>query len=518
MQETWYTFLANNLNALGVNLLVHIYLALSATLIAILIGMPLGIWIMSYPKLRGPVLSITSIFQTIPSLALLAFLVPFLGIGVKPTIVTLTVYALLPIVRNTFTGLSGVPPESIEAARGLGFTRWQRMRMVEIPLAIPIIVAGIRTATAMTVGITTIAAFIGAGGLGDFITQGLALNSTGLILLGAIPAALLALALDFIIANIETSLSRRQRQALKFKKTRLTIIFLIIFIILYLIVRFAIYPLCTNRKNTVVVGSKNFTEQYILSEMMADLITAKTNLRVTLKLNIGSTAILQAAMLKGDVDLYPEYTGTAYLVVLKRQKLLSAAQTYHIVKQQYEQRFNLTWLKPFGFSNAQTLAVRQDFAKRHHLTNLSELARISQRLLIAAPAEFLKRPDGLPGLRKIYGFTFKKILLMEPNLMYQAIANNDVEVIEVFTTDGRIVAYHLVPLQDNKYFYPPYYAAPVIRAATLKAHPEIATALAPAAGRIDQKTMQHLNYLVDVKKLSPAQVARNFLTQKGLLK
>ena len=173
MQETWHTFLANNLNALGVNLLVHIYLALSATLIAILIGMPLGIWIMSYPKLRGPVLSITSIFQTIPSLALLAFLVPFLGIGVKPTIVTLTVYALLPIVRNTFTGLSGVPPESIEAARGLGFTRWQRMRMVEIPLAIPIIVAGIRTATAMTVGITTIAAFIWVFGMAIIVMAGL---------------------------------------------------------------------------------------------------------------------------------------------------------------------------------------------------------------------------------------------------------------------------------------------------------------------------------------------------------
>ncbi|WP_423063020.1 glycine betaine ABC transporter substrate-binding protein [Candidiatus Paracoxiella cheracis] len=473
---------------------------------------------MSHPKLRSPILGITSIFQTIPSLALLAFLVPFLGIGIKPTIVTLTVYALLPIVRNTFTGLNAVPPESIEAARGLGFTRWQRMAMVEIPLAMPVIVAGIRTATAMTVGITTIAAFIGAGGLGVFITQGLSLDNSGLILLGAIPAALLALALDFIIANIETSLSHRQRQALKFKKTRLTIIIVIILIILYLAARFAIAPLFNHRKDTIIIGSKNFTEQYILSDMMADLITAKTNLNVKLKLNVGATAILQAALLKGNVDLYPEYTGTAYLTVLKYKKLLGAAKTYQIVKQQYQKRYNLIWLKPFGFSNSETLAVRQDFATRRGLTNLTQLAQISLQLTIAAPAEFLKRPDGFPGLKKAYGFNFKKILLLEPNLMYQAIKNNDVQVIEVFTTDGRIVAYHLFPLKDNKHFYPPYAAAPVIRDATLKAHPEVASALAPMTGLINQKTMQHLNYLVDVKKLSPARVAHDFLIQKGFIK
>lgn len=211
-------FLINNASLLGVKLLEHLYLSLSATLLAIIIGIPLGTVILNRPALKNTVLSVTSIFQTIPSLALLAFLIPFIGIGFKPTIVTLTLYALLPIIRNTFMGLTGVPPESVEAARAMGFTRWQRLRLVELPLALPIIVAGIRTATAMTIGITTIAAFIGAGGLGDFITQGLSLNDPRLILLGAIPTALLAIALNFIIAYIESALSHRQRQLMKYKK------------------------------------------------------------------------------------------------------------------------------------------------------------------------------------------------------------------------------------------------------------------------------------------------------------
>jgi len=181
----------------------QLYLALSATFIAALIGIPTGIWIARKDKIKKTVLGIASIFQTIPSLALLALLIPIFGIGVKPALIALAVYAILPIVSNTVAGLIGVSPSLVEAANGLGFTRWQKMFIVELPLASAVIVAGIRTATAMSVGIATLAAFIGAGGLGDFIYQGLALANTPLILLGAIPAALLALTLDFIIARTQ---------------------------------------------------------------------------------------------------------------------------------------------------------------------------------------------------------------------------------------------------------------------------------------------------------------------------
>jgi osmoprotectant transport system permease protein len=192
--------------------LEHLMLTGVSTGLAVLIGLPLGVWIMRNALVRRPVLGVVGIVQTVPSLAMLAFLLPFLGIGVKPAIVALTLYALLPIVRNTFTGLSEVPAEVIEAAQGMGFTARQRLWMVELPLAMPVIVAGIRTAAVIGVGIATLAAFIGAGGLGDFINRGLAMNNTRLILLGAIPAAALALLIDFVIGLIGR-LSFRSRQA-----------------------------------------------------------------------------------------------------------------------------------------------------------------------------------------------------------------------------------------------------------------------------------------------------------------
>lgn len=208
MQQPLIEFLSERAGDLWMRGLEHALLTGVSVGIAIAVGVPLGMWIKSNAKVRGIVLGIAGIVQTVPSLALLAFLLPFCGIGAKPAIIALTLYALLPIVRNTFTGLDGVAPEIIEAADGVGFTPRQRLWMVEIPLALPVIVAGIRTATVISVGIATLSAFIGAGGLGQFINRGLALNNTRLILLGAIPAAALALLLDFLIGALERRLAR----------------------------------------------------------------------------------------------------------------------------------------------------------------------------------------------------------------------------------------------------------------------------------------------------------------------
>ena len=510
-----YQFLMAHCQALGTNLLIHISLSFSATLLAIIVGMPLGIWAYQKASVRRIVLTATNVFQTIPSLALLAFLIPMLGIGFKPTIVTLMLYALLPITRNTYTGLSTLPEETIEAANGLGFTRWQRLRMVELPLATPIIIAGIRTATAMTIGITTIAAFIGAGGLGTFITEGLALDNSRLILLGAIPTALLALVVDYIIAQLETGLSKQKRRTMRLKKTKMTVIILLVGLLSF---SYGHKWLSASRyKNTIVVATKNFTESYILGWLMADMIRAKTNLHVIQKFNLGSTAVLQNALLKGDVDLYPEYTGTAYIVILKQRNITTPKKTYQFVKAQYKKQFNLIWLKPLGFSNSQTLAVRDAFAKKYHLKTLSDLAPISSALTLAAPAAFIKRADGLPALQKTYHLEFKKILSMQPDLVYRAIYEKSVDIIVVFTTDTRIQAYHLKPLIDNKHIYPPYDAAPVIRGAVLKAHPDILAALAPLAGLINNKTMRTLNAEVELQHQTPKSVAHQFLVQKGLL-
>jgi len=494
----------------------HVTLSLTATIVASLIGIPLGVFIYRHAKARRYILALVNVFQTIPSLALLAVLIPLLGIGFQPTIVALTIYALLPIVRSTLVGLQSVPKASIEASRALGFTHFQKLRLVELPLALPIIMSGIRTATAITIGITTIAAFIGAGGLGDFITQGLALNNNTLILWGAIPTALLALILDYVLAQAEVLLSQRKRQQMLFKKVKITLIALAGFGLFASASHGAYKDYQHRQQKSIVIASKNFTEQLILGHMIADLLQAHTHLHVIKKLNLGTTSILTKALEKGEIDLYPEYTGTAYLVVLKHHAILSATQTWNRVKTAYQKR-HLTWLPPLGFNNAQTLAITETDAKKHHLHTLSDLRALAPTMTIAAPAEFIKRPDGLPGLKKAYQLTFKNIVAMQPDLIYPALSNHDVNVIEVFTTDGRIAAYHLRALEDDKHIYPPYAAAIVIRNAILKRYPNVKKALSPLYGSISNQTMQHLNYLVNVKHQTPSAVAKHYLIKKHLI-
>lgn len=500
----------------------QIYLTGLALILAVLIGIPLGIIATHIKKLKVVIVGFANILQTIPSLALLAFLIPFLGIGIKPAIITLAIYALLPIVRNTIIGIEGIPLNLVDAARNLGASRWRTLWRVQLPLAAPVLLTGVRIATAMCVGIATIAAFIGAGGLGDFIFQGIALNNNKLILMGAIPAALLALILDFLFAWAE-KLTARRHQNNQHAKPWLKIISLcLVASISIAFISFLARPTQQawqrQQENTICIATKNFTEQFILGYLITDLIEAKTNLHVDKKFNLGSTAICQRAMEKGEIDIYPEYTGTAYELVLKKQNPGTPKQIYQTVKTDYAKQYNIIWLAPFGFNDTQTLTVRDDFAKQYHLETISDLVPLANHLIIGVPAEFMERPDGFPGLHKKYGLTFHQVRQMDPGLMYKAIKNNDVNVILAFSTDARIMAYDLKVLHDDKHLFPPYYAAPLIRAAVLKAHPEIATALQPLANLINDQTMQQLNYKVDVEKQSPELVARNFLIAKGLLK
>lgn len=494
-------------------LLQQIFLVGISTSIAIIIGIPLGIYVSRHSRARGFIVGFANILQTIPSLALLAFLLPFMGIGAKPAICALMLYALLPIIRNTLTGISEVPQQSLAAANGLGFTAGQRLMLVELPLAAPMIIAGIRTAVVINVGVATLAAFIGAGGLGDFITQGLSLNNTALLLTGAIPAAVLALILDFGIGEFEKSMDitkpnkrRHQFMGLGILTALISTLF-VSAVVLYL----------PSNNNIVRIGSKNFTEQYILGNMMADLIQAKTKLTVERKLNLGTASILQQAMENHEIDMYPEYTGTAYLNILKQTKHLSEKQMYQFVKQAYQKQFHMTWLKPFGFYNNQAIAVTDSFAKKNHINTISDLINLAPQLTFGAPAEFLKRADGFPGLRKAYHLHFKTIQQLDKGLLYRALKNKDVSVATAFTTDGRIPLYHLKILKDDHHLFPAYYAAPIVDDSTLKKYPQIKKALAPLADIINNKTMQDLNYKVDVLKQSPAKVARDFLVKHHII-
>lgn len=499
----------------------QIYLASLSTLTAILIGVPLGVLVSKKPKLKNLVMGLVNIFQTIPSIAMLAFLIPFLGIGIKPALVTLSLYAILPIVRNTHSGLENIPSDLIKAADGIGFTPSQKLWKVELPIALPIIIAGIRTAAVMSVGIATIAAFIGAGGLGDFIFQGISTDNMTLVLLGAIPAAILALLMDLFFGKVEqlfTTSSHRKSKLSKFKII-FTSSIIILAAALLSIYSGKQYFWANNKDNQIVVATKDFTEQFILGELISQLLEDKSELKVVKKFNLGTTDVCQKAMIRGEIDLYPEYTGTAYLVVLKEQYSPDSSpdDLFHYVDQQYQRKYRIQWLLPFGFNNTQALAVKETFAKEHKLNTISDLTRIDDQLVIAAPPEFISRSDAYPGLKKGYGLSFKEIRQMAPALLYPAIEADHVNVIMAFATDGRLESFKLKTMIDDKNILPHYQAAILIRKEVLASHPEVKTILAPLYGLIDKQSMRKLNYQVEVEKKSPTDVAKSFLMEHNLL-
>ena len=510
----------------------HLVLTGISTGLAILIGIPLGILAARVAWLRGPLMGGVGVLQTIPSLAMLAILLALLQkIGALPAIIALTLYALLPIVRNTLTGIEGVSPAVLEAARGIGMTPGQRLRIVEMPLAMPTIVAGIRTAAVLGVGIATLSAFIGAGGLGQFINRGLALSNPDLILLGAVPAAILALLVDGAIAGTRWGIGRRRRTGspaqLAFDRilrpAALSMPFLLVGVGAVAYFSSGTHsPKPTWGQSSVGSGviriaTKNFTEQLILGELMAQLIEAHTDVTVVRLFNLGGTMICHEALKGGEIDLYAEYTGTALTAILQEPVTSDAARALEVVSSEYRRRFSAQWLLPFGFNNTYAITVRKSEAGRRGLRTISDLIPLSTTLRAGFTAEFAERPDGYPGLRSTYGLQFKEARDLEPALMYQAVADGEVDVICAFATDGRIAAFDLVSLEDDLGFFPPYQAAPVIRSEFLEAHPEVNDALAVLAGMFDDATMQRLNFEVDEKKRSPRDVAGEFLEDSGLL-
>ncbi|MEX1231328.1 MAG: glycine betaine ABC transporter substrate-binding protein [Planctomycetaceae bacterium] len=518
----WLEFAGQRLPELWLRTGQHLVLTGLSTGLAIAIGLPLGLLASQKHWLKTSLLGAIGVFQTVPSLAMLAILLTLVGkIGFVPAAIALTVYALLPIVRNTVTGIEGVPPEVVEAARGIGMTRMQQLRMVQLPLAMPVLIAGVRTAAVVGVGIATLSAFIGAGGLGQFINRGLALSNTKLILLGAIPAAVLAILVDAVIAATAwgmqpTRQSEKRSLKAKLKPVALALPLLLVAVVLFTAMR--------NRSNmahrvgeTIRIGSKNFSEQLILGEMMAQMIETHTDLNVDRRFNLGGTMICHEALASGEIDLYAEYTGTGLVTVLKLPVTLDAGAVLDTVRKEYHDAFGLVWLEPFGFNNTFALTVREADAEQNRWRSISDLKSSADSLRAGFTAEFSARPDGYPGLREEYGFSFAEVHDLEPSLMYRAIAQGEVDVICAFTTDGRIAAFDLQPLVDDLGFFPPYYAAPVARESFLDENHEVREVLNRLAGVLDNETMQRLNFEVDEHGRLPKAVAKEFLEAQGLL-
>jgi glycine betaine/choline ABC-type transport system substrate-binding protein len=285
-----------------------------------------------------------------------------------------------------------------------------------------------------------------------------------------------------------------------------------------LLVLFLAVSLGTARaQQQIVVGSKGFTEQLIVGNMIA-LLMENNGFKVDRKIGLGGTVIVHEAIVRGDVSVYVEYTGTGLTAILKKPVLMNPEEVYQIVKKDYDEKFKLTWLKPWGFNNTYCIVMRKDDAERLKLSKVSDLKSVAKDLIFGGTIEFLARPDGVPGLVKHYGLTFKDQKGMDPGLVYKAIAEKQVDVISGFATDGRIPAFNLVVLEDDLKFFPPYYAAPVVRNELLAKAPQVADILNRLAGKINDTTMASLNYTVDGKKQEAETVARDFLQSQGLLK
>jgi osmoprotectant transport system permease protein len=503
--SSWTSTLSERKGELLSALLEHIQISFIALFFAVLIAIPLGIFLTRRMQISEGIIGITAVLQTIPSLALLGLLIPLFGIGKVPAIIALVVYALLPILRNTYTGINEVDPSLIEAARAMGMNSKRRLLKVELPLAMPVIMAGIRTAMVLIVGTATIAALIGAGGLGDLILLGIDRNNTALIVLGAIPAALLAILFDLVLRRFER---------VSFKKSLITIGTISLAVLLMMVMPF----LGGQNEEEIVIAGKLGSEPEILINMYKLLIEEETDHTVQLKPGLGKTSFVFSALENGNIDIYPEFTGTAISEFLKdTADSTNREEVYQQAKEGMKKQFDMEMLQPMVYNNTYALAVPEPFAKENDLQSISDLKSIESKLKAGFTLEFSDREDGYKGIQKLYGLNFPSLITMEPKLRYGAVQNGEINLVDAYSTDSELQRYNLVVLEDDKNLFPPYQGAPLLRAETAEKYPEIIEALNKLAGKINDDEMRKMNYQVNVEGKSAEETAREYLIKAGLL-
>ncbi len=429
------------------------------------------------------------------------------GVGARTALAALILYGILPIVRSTIVGITGIDRSIREAAVAMGMTPRDLLRQIELPLALPSIMGGVRVAAVIGVGSATIAAAVGAGGLGQFIYRGLSMVDSTVILAGAIPAALLALVVDGGLLWLERRLSYRRRARLGRPAVALAASLVAIAFV-------GSAALTVRRTDTIVVGSKNFTEQIILGEIVAQTIERETGLPVERRLNLGGTLICDRALVTGDIDVYVEYTGTALTAIFQQPPSADRAAVMNTVRDLYADS-GRTLLPGLGFDNTFAILVRGADARERGLRTIDDAARMAPGWRAGFGYEFLERPDGYRGLTTTYGLTFRAPpQAMDLTLSYRALAAGQVDLIAGDATAGLIDALDLVHLEDNRRYFPPYDAVPVAHAATLLRYPQIRRALEALGGRITAAEMRRMNYAVDARGADPAPIAREFLDRQ----
>lgn len=491
-------------------LLEHLQISLTAIVIAIVIGGVAGVLISEFTRSAKPTLAVINFLYTIPSISMLGFLIPFSGVGNATAIIALTVYALLPMVRNTYTGMTNLNPAILEAARGMGSTRLQILYKVKLPLAMPVIMSGIRSMVTMTIALAGIASFIGAGGLGVAIYRGITTNNAAMTMAGSLLIAVLALVMDFLLGLAERRI--RKKRAANRKSVRIA---LAVAALACLAVAAALFG--GSAGETINVATKPMTEQYILGEALDILIEQDTDLNVELTQGVGGgTSNIQPAMESREFDIYPEYTGTAWNMVLMESGVYDESM-FPALTQRYADDYDMSWLGMYGFNNTYGLVVRTEIAERYGLETYSDLAAVAGELVFGAEYDFFEREDGYDALCETYGLDFGSTMDLDIGLKYQALGQGEIDVMVIFTTDGQLSTADAVVLTDDKGFFPSYLCGNVVRNEVLSEHPELEEIFAKLTGTITDADMAAMNYAVETEGAEPRNVAMDFLRERGLL-
>ena len=494
--------LASRPDFFGGLLVEHLQISLAAVAIAIVIGGVAGILISEFTRTAKPTLALVNFLYTIPSISMLGFLIPFTGVGNATVVIALTVYALLPMVRNTHTGLSNIDPAILEAARGMGSTRWQTLVRIKLPLALPVIMSGIRSMATMTIALAGIASFIGAGGLGVAIYRGITTNNAAMTIAGSLLIAALALIVDLVLGVIERRMQLRSARARRRNR---------------LVAAAALALAPAPSAGTIRVATKPMTEQYIMGEALDILIEQDTDLDVELTQGVGGgIANIMPAMEAGEFDLYPEYTGTAWNEGLGETGVYTEDQ-FGTLAQRYQDDFDMSWVGMYGFNNTYGLVVRREVAERYDLRTYSDLASVAPELTFGAEYDFFEREDGYDALCETYGLSFGNTMDLDIGLKYQALAQDQIDVMVIFTTDGQLSTADAVVLEDDLGFFPSYLCGNIVRNEVLEAHPELREVLGKLEGTITDEDMAQMNYEVETEGAEPADVARDYLERAGLL-
>lgn len=471
----------------------HVRVSLTALALGLVISFPLALMVQRRPLLRDIALGIASVIQTVPGLALLALFYPLLlalaglslqwfgygfsAFGFLPAVLALALYSMLPVLRNTITGLQGIDPGIMEAAEGVGMTQRQSLMMVELPLALPVIMAGIRTAAVWVIGTATLSTPIGQTSLGNYIFAGLQTQNWVFVLFGCAAAAILALAVDQLLALIETGVRLHSRLRIVLGCLGLAAL-----------IAATLVPSMARARTSSIVGAKTFTEQYILASLIAERLQA-AGLSASSREGLGSAVIFEA-LASNDIDVYVDYSGTLWVNQFKRDiepraKLLSDLAAV------LKDRYGITLLGGLGFENAYALVMPRKRAEALGIRTIADLAPLAGSMSIAGDYEFFSRPEWA-SVKQAYNLSFHQQRQMQPDFMYAAVASGDVDVIAGYTSDGLIAKYDLVVLGDPKAAIPPYDAI-VLLSPKRAGDAKLRDALQPLLGKIGIDVMREAN-------------------------